>query len=155
MTEGKTPRPWLWLRALAVVLALFALGHTLGTAAPHVTRGSREALVFAGMQGFRFPVMGFERSYWDFYRGFALTISVLQAVMAAVAWQLAAVSRVNARVALPIAVTLLAGCVGLVVLSWTFFFAPPIVFSAVAAGCAARAVVLLRGRGQEEQARAV
>jgi hypothetical protein len=32
MSEAKTPRPWLWLRAVAVVLALFALGHTVGTA---------------------------------------------------------------------------------------------------------------------------
>jgi hypothetical protein len=133
-----------WLRALAVVLALFALGHTVGTASPHVTRGARESIVFMAMQGFRFPVMGFERSHWDFYRGFALTISVLQGVMAVVAWQLAAVCKVSARAARPIAVTLLVGCVGLLVVSEYFFFTPPIVFSAVATALAARAVVLLR-----------
>jgi hypothetical protein len=39
-----------WLRATAVVLALFALGHTLGTAAARVTRGATEGAVFAAMQ---------------------------------------------------------------------------------------------------------
>jgi len=51
-------KPWIWLRALAILLAVFAVGHTLGTAAPKVTRGPGEAVVFAAMQDFRFPVMG-------------------------------------------------------------------------------------------------
>jgi len=133
-----------WLRVLAVVLGLFALGHTVGTAAPKVTRGVRERIVFSAMQGYQFPVMGFDRSYWDFYRGFALTISVLMVVMAVVAWQLAEVSRRNPRAALPMAVTLLVGSVGLLVLGLEFFFAAPILFSGVAVGVAGWVVVLLR-----------
>ncbi len=134
-----------WLRALAIVLGLFALGHTLGTASPKVTRGMRESIVFSAMQGFRFPVMGFERSHWDFYRGFAITASVTMAVMAVVAWQLSSLARRYPREALPMAITLLVGCVGLLVLCWAFFFAVPVVFSAVAVGCAGMGVVRLRG----------
>jgi hypothetical protein len=133
-----------WLRALAIVLGLFALGHTLGTASPTVTRGPRESIVFMAMQGFRFPMMGFERSHWDFYRGFALTVSVLMAVIAVVAWQLSGVARRNGGEALPMAVTLLVGCVGLLVLCWAFFFSPAIVFSVVAVWVAGMAVVRLR-----------
>lgn len=133
-----------WLRVLAVILALFALGHTLGTAAPKVTRGLSEALVFRAMQGYRFPVMGFDRSHWDFYRGFALTVSVLMFALAAVAWQLAAVSRRVPREALPMAVTLLVACVGLLVLALGFFFAAPVVFSAASVLVAGWVVVLLR-----------
>jgi hypothetical protein len=120
-------------RGLAVLLALFAVGHTLGTAAPHVTRGAAEAGVFQAMQGFRFPVMGFERSHWDFYRGFALTISVQMAFIAAIAWQLGDASRRNPRQALPMAIAVLLCCVGVAVTSWFFFFGAPIVFSSVAA----------------------
>jgi hypothetical protein len=141
-----------WLRALAVVLGLFALGHTLGADFPKVRRGPSEAVVFDAMQSFRFPVMGFERSYWDFYRGFALTISVTMVVMAAVSWQLAGIAQRSPREALPMAVTLLVGCVGLLVVSWMFFFAPPVVFSAVAVACASMAVVRLRGEGRREPA---
>ena len=39
-----------WLHALAVVLGLFALGHTLGADFPKVTRGSRESMVFLAMR---------------------------------------------------------------------------------------------------------
>jgi hypothetical protein len=125
---------------LAVILALFAAGHTLGTAAPHVTRGVAEADVFRAMQGFRFPVMGFERTYWEFYRGFALTISVQLALMAAVAWHLGSLGQRDARQALPLGIALLAGCAGMTVISWFFFFGGPIVFSLVATALAAALV---------------
>ena len=130
-------------RALAVILGLFAAGHTVGTAVPHVTRGAAEGNVFRAMQGFRFPVMGFERSYWDFYRGFALTISVQLALMAVIAWQVGSVGQRDARQALPLGVALLAGCAGLAVISWFFFFGGPITFSLVALGLAAMLVIQL------------
>ena len=134
-------------RTLAVILALFAAGHTLGTAAPHVTRGAGEAGVFRAMQDFRFPIMGFERSYWDFYRGFALTISVQLALMAVIAWQVGSLSQRNPRLALPLGVTLLLGCIGVAVISWFFFFGGPIVFSIAAVLLAAILVLRLRGSG--------
>jgi hypothetical protein len=134
-----------WLRATAVVLALFALGHTLGTAAPKVTRGAPEAALFAAMQGFQFPMMGFTRSYWDFYRGFAITIGVLQAALALVAWQTGTLAARDPVGAKPLALTVLASCVGLTVMSVLFFFTIPIVTAAVASVTAAVAVWRLGG----------
>ena len=136
-------KPWIWLRVLAVLLAIFAVGHTLGAAAPKVTRGPQEAAVFAAMQDFRFPLMGFKRSYWEFYRGFALIISLQLLVMMAIAWQLSTVSRRSRRLALPMAITLQIGCVGLAILSWMFFFGAPIVLSAMCVVCSTVAVTLL------------
>jgi len=136
-------KPWIWLRALAILLAVFAVGHTLGTAAPKVTRGPGEAVVFAAMQDFRFPVMGFERTYWEFYRGFALIISLQLLLMMAFAWQASTISRHSRRLALPLAITLQLGCVGLAILGWMFFFGAPIVLSVVAVICSTVAVVLL------------
>ena len=125
-------KSWMWLRGLAVLLALFAAGHTLGTAAPHVTRGSQEAAVFTAMQSFRFPIMGFDRSYWDFYRGLALTITVLMFALMVMAWQIGTIARRVGRAALPLAITLQLACVGMLVVGWFFFFGAPIVFSAAA-----------------------
>jgi hypothetical protein len=136
-------KPWIWLRALAVLLALFAVGHTLGTAAPTVTRGPQEAAVFSAMQGFRFPVMGFQRTYWDFHRGFALIITVQLLVMAVIAWQLGTISKQSRRLARPMAITLLVGCLGLLALSWLFFFAAPIATSALCVVCSGVAVASL------------
>ena len=134
-------KPHLWLRALAVLLVFFTVGHTLGTAAPAVTRGPAEAAVFGAMQQFRFPIMGFERSHWDFYRGFAISVSALLAALALVAWQVGALSRTHPRQALPLAWSLLLMCVGLLAVSGQFFFGAPIVMSALAVLIAAGAVI--------------
>ena len=130
-------------RTLAIILALFAAGHTLGTAAPHVTRGAAEASVFQAMQGFRFPVMGFERSYAEFYRGFGLFVSMTFAILAVIAYQLSVVSKRDPRPAMPMAITLQAACVTSAILSWQFFFAAPIVMSLVAVACSTMATANL------------
>jgi hypothetical protein len=133
----------IWLKILSCLLAIFAIGHTLGTAAPKVTRGPGEASVFEAMQSFRFPIMGFNRTYWELYRGFALVISLQLLVMMAIAWQLSVISAKNPRQALPMAITLQIGCIGLLVLSWMFFFAAPIFMAFVAVLCASFAVIQL------------
>jgi hypothetical protein len=132
------------LKFLSAILFLLALGHTLGTAIPSVERGAPEAAVFAAMQGFRFPIMGFTRSYWDFYRGLALNETVLLLMLVAITWQLAAIARRNPREALPIAITLLIGCAGLLIVGWEFFFSIPIVMLAAAVTCATIVVVASR-----------
>jgi hypothetical protein len=86
----------------------------------------------------------------DFQRGFALMITVLLLLMAAIAWQLGTISKQNRRVALPMAVTLLLGCVGLLILSWLFFFAAPIATSALCVVCATVAVALLASADAEK-----
>ncbi len=146
-------KPWTWLRIESGILAVFASGHTMGTAAPRARRGPAEAAVFEMMRRFHFPIMGFVRSHWDFYRGFALSISVLMLVMAVVAWQLAAISRSSPRAALPMAITLQGGCAGLLVLGCFFFFGGPILFSTIALLCATLAVAgLARASSQDSTA---
>jgi hypothetical protein len=132
------------LKILSAILFFFAFGHTLGTVDPHVQGGAAEAAVFAAMKAFRFPIMGFTRSHWDFYRGFAIAITVLLLMLAAIAWQLAAIAKRNPRDVLPIALTLLAGCAGLLIVEFEFFFWGPIVTSVVAVACAALVVIASR-----------
>lgn len=147
-------RSWIWLRSLAVVLAVFTLGHTLGTAAPKVTRGAPEATLFAAMQSYRFPIMGFDRSYWEFYRGFAILISVLMLLMMVLAWQLGTLSRRDPRGALPLAVTLQLACIGMLIVGWFFFFGAPIVFSGLTVVLSTMAVISLV-RAQSAQTKSV
>ena len=136
-------KPWIWFRALAVVFALFTLGHTLGTL-PKITRGATEAAVVNTMQSFRFPIMGFMRSYWEFYRGFSITISVDLAILMILAWQIATISRRSPREAVPLAVTLVIACAANAIVAWQYFFTGPIVMSLVASAIAVVALGLLR-----------
>jgi hypothetical protein len=135
-------KSWRWFRALAVILAIFTLGHTVGTISS-ITNSPDEAVVISTMQTHRFPVMGFHRSYWEFYRGFSVSITVLLAVLAVIAWQLGTLARRNPAAALPIAVTVLAGCAANAIVTWMYFFTAPMVLSAAAVICAAVGVVLL------------
>ncbi|MDE3156312.1 MAG: hypothetical protein KGN76_14515 [Acidobacteriota bacterium] len=137
-------RASIWLRALAGLLVLFTLGHTKGVLAS-APQGGRQAAIVGAMQGARFPIMGFLRSYWDFYHGFGLVISLLLAALAVLAWQLAGLSRQAPRAALPLTATLMLALGGLAVLSWQYFFWGPIVMS-VAGFLLAGIALLLLGR---------
>ena len=135
-------KSWRWFQALAVILAIFTVGHTVGTISS-ITNSPDEAVVINTMQSHRFPVMGFHRSYWEFYRGFSITITVLLAVLAVIAWQLGTIARKDPGTALPIAVTLLAACAANAMVSWFYFFTAPMVLSAAAVICAAVGVLAL------------
>lgn len=121
-------KPIFWFRALAVVLALFTLGHTVGTRQA-VTNSPQEAAVISAMQGYRVPVMGFLRTYWEFYRGFSISISVLLAILMVLAWQVGTLARRNPREAIPLGVTLLLACVGQAIICFIYFFTAPMILS--------------------------
>lgn len=133
----------IWFRALAVLLAIFTLGHTFGTRKA-VTTAPGEAAVIASMQQYQVPVMGFLRTYWDFYRGFSIIITLLLAALAVIAWQIGTLSRRNPREALPLAMTVLIVCIADALVSFVYFFTAPMVLSTAAVICAAIGVGLLR-----------
>ena len=140
-------RAYVWFRALSVVLAIFTLGHTGGTR-HSITNGLAENTVIAAMQNVHVPVMGFTRSYWEFYRGFSVTISVLLAALAVFAWQLGNLSRRDPAATLPLAVTMLASCVATAVVTFVYFFSAPMFLSALAVLISANAVRLVRIEGK-------
>ena len=74
-------------RTASVLLALFAAGHTLGFRAvdPQWGVGS----LISSMQSIHFDAMGSSRTYWDFYVGFGLFVSVFLVFAAVLSWQLA------------------------------------------------------------------
>ena len=142
-------KPAIWFRALAIVLGFFTLGHTVGTRHA-ITTAPREAAVIAAMQSYRVPVMGFERTYWEFYRGFSVSISVLLATLMVIAWQLGTLSRRDPRGALPLAITVLVVCAAQLVVSFAYFFTAPIITCLVAVVCAAVGTALLAREGRRE-----
>ena len=129
-------KSWLWFRALAVILAIFTLGHTVGTRHA-ITTTPGETAVVASMQGYQVPVMGFLRTYWDFYRGFSITITVLLATLMVIAWQVGTLSRRNPTEAFPLATTILVACIANALVSFAYFFTAPMVTSTAAVICAA------------------
>jgi hypothetical protein len=115
----------------AVLLFLFALGHTLGFRKVD-PKWNAEGVV-SGMRSVTFDVQGFRRSYWDFYAGFGLFVSVLLVFAAILAWQLGSMPR-EALAAIPVIRWSFAICfVVTTAFTWRYFFVAPGVFSSLVA----------------------
>src|SRR5436190_21713650 len=77
-------------RVAAVLLRLFAVGHTLGFRQPPDPTWGVDAL-FGSMQSIHFDVQGFHRTYWDFFAGAGFSLGVFFLFAAILAWQLGGV----------------------------------------------------------------
>ena len=63
------------LSSVAVVLLLFAAGHQLGFR--NVDPRWNADTTVAAMRNVRFPIQGFQRTYWEFFSGFGFFVTTL------------------------------------------------------------------------------
>jgi hypothetical protein len=87
------------------------------------------------MQTIHFYAQGFDRTYWDFYVGFGLFVSVFLFFAAVLAWQLGGMSKETLALIPGVSWALAMCFVGVSVLSWKYFFIVPVVFSSVITLC--------------------
>ena len=122
------------LRIAAILSFLYFLGHSAGMPWTPSTSGSGEAVV-RGMQLVRFDVFGSSRTYWDFYQGFGLTVSVLQLLGSVVLWLLARLAPGAPATVRPFVLAFFVASLAQLVLVVRYFFLPPIVFCVAIAVC--------------------
>ena len=77
-------------RIAAVLILLFAIGHTVGFLQSDPKWGVDSLLL--SMKSTHFDIQGFSRSYWDFFVGFGLLVTVFLLFAAVLAWQLGGVT---------------------------------------------------------------
>ena len=75
----------------------------------------------------RFLVMGNTRTFWDFYRGMGLGITIFLTAEAIIFWQLGSLAKTDARRIRPILITFLVAYFVLAVNSYTYFFLGPVI----------------------------
>jgi hypothetical protein len=122
-------------RIAAVLILLFDLGHTAG----YPWSDPKWGVDTHAMRSSHFPILGFTRTYWDFYVGFGLTISVFLLLAAILAWQLGSLPANTLRLT---AWSLVLAFAAMTVLNCLYFFTIPIVFSALITICLAAATSL-------------
>ncbi len=125
--------PALLYRIASVLLVLFAAGHTLGFRRVD-PRWGIDATIGA-LKATQFQVQGFTRSYWSFYTGFGLFVTVLLVFVGILAWQLGALPKDTLRSLRVVTWALALSFVAVTLLSWRYFFIAPVVFSGVIAAC--------------------
>jgi hypothetical protein len=134
-----TIKPALFLRIAAVLTLIHAVLHTIGGVFGSPDPGPATAAVQA-MTTNQFPLMGNTRSYWDFYRGFGLAVTIFLTAEAVVFWQLASLAKTEARRLRPILLTLLVAYATMAVNSYAYFFLGPALAEICIAVCLGLAI---------------
>jgi hypothetical protein len=120
-------------RIASVLLLFFAAGHTVGFRKIDPNWGV-DSLI-ASMRSIHFDVQGFSRSYWDFYTGFGLFVTVFLLFAAFLAWQLGRLPAQTLAEMRGVAWAFALCFVAVSVLSWRYFFIAPVIFSSVVTIC--------------------
>lgn len=130
----------LFYRIASILLLLFAAGHTFGFRQVDPKWGV-DATV-QSMKSIHFNANGSDRTYWDFFEGFGLFVTVLMVFAAVVAWQLAGLPAATLA-GMRMTAWGFAVCFAVVsYLSWRYFFMIPVAFSLAIFLCLAAAAWL-------------
>jgi hypothetical protein len=132
-------KPVLYLRVASVLTLLHAVLHTIGGVFGKPDPGPQQTAV-AAMQANQFPLMGVTRSYWDFYMGMGLSITICLTIVAIVFWQLSSLAKTDSCRLRPIYMAFMAAFLLLAVNSSIYFFAAPAIVELLIAICLAMAI---------------
>ena len=132
-------KPTLFLRIASVLTLIHAVLHTVGGV--FGKPDPRAQAVVQVMKANEFLVMGAMRSYWSFYRGMGLAVSVALTAEAIVFWQLGSLAKRDGAGIRPVLVTFMLGYLCLAVVSSRYFFAAPVIVEALIAACLGVAIV--------------
>jgi hypothetical protein len=123
----------MFYRIAAVLLLLFAVGHTLGFRQSDPKWGV-DALL-GSMQSIHFDVQGFNRTYWDFFMAAGFSVGVFYLFAAILAWQLGGLPASTLALMRSTAWALALCFAAITVVSWRYLFIIPIAFSVVITLC--------------------
>jgi hypothetical protein len=140
-------RPTLFLRMAAVLTFIHALLHTIGGVFGKVEPGPATVAVDA-MKINQFLLMGHMRSFWDFYRGLGLAVTIFLTAEAVLFWQLGNLAKTGAMRLRSILLTFLVAYLALSVNSYTYFFLGPVIAEILIATCLVLAIVTARSHSQ-------
>lgn len=121
-------------RAASILFLIFAVSHTFGVLGR--SQPSPEvAAVRSAMDSVHFRFMGSDITYGGIYVGFGLFVTAALLLAAFIAWHLGGLARTNPHAIGALGWVLFAFSMASLVLGWIYFFAGPIVISALIAVC--------------------
>jgi hypothetical protein len=126
-------RASLLYRIAAVLLLLFAVGHTLGFRQSDPKWGVDALLV--SMRSIHFDVQGFNRTYWDIFLAAGFSVGVFYLFAAILAWQLGGLPAATLTLMRGIAWAFAFCFAAITVVSCRYLFILPIAFSIVITFC--------------------
>ncbi len=123
----------MFYRIAAVLLLLFAVGHTLGFSQSDPTWGV-DALL-SSMRSIHFDVQGFNRTYWDLFVAAGFSVGVFYLFAAILAWQFAALPSATLAQMRGTAWAFALSFAAITVVSWRYLFILPLAFAIAITVC--------------------
>jgi len=123
----------IFYRIAAVLLLLFAVGHTLGFRQSDPQWGVD--VLLGSMRSVHFDVQGFNRTYWDLFLAAGFSVGVFYFFAAILAWQLGGLPSATLALMRGTAWTFALCFAAITVVSWRYLFILPIAFSTVITLC--------------------
>jgi len=120
-------------RIAAVLLLLFAVGHTLGFRRSDPIWGIDGLL--SSLRSIHFDVQGFNRTYWDLFVAAGFSVGVLYLFAAILAWQLGGLPVATLALMRGTAWAFALSFAAITVVSWRYLFIIPIAFSIAITAC--------------------
>jgi hypothetical protein len=130
----------MFYRIAAVLLLLFAVGHTLGFRQSDPQWGV-DALL-ASMRSVHFEVQGFNRTYWDLFLAAGFCVGIFYLFAAILAWQLARLPAATLALMRGTAWAFAVCFAAITVVSWRYLFMLPFAFSILITLCLSAAAWL-------------
>src|SRR5689334_4277279 len=123
----------MFYRIAAVLLLLFAIGHTIAFRQSDPKWGVDDLL--GSMRSIHFDVQGFSRTYWDLFVAAGFSVGVFYLFAAILAWQLGRLPAPTLALMRGTAWAFALCFAAITVVSWRYLFILPIVFSIVITSC--------------------
>ena len=120
-------------RIAAVLLLLFAVSHTLGFRQSDPTW--RVDALLSSMRSIHFDVLGFNRTYWDFFTAAGFSAAVFYLFAAILAWQLGGLPAATLALMRGTPWTFALSFAAITVVSCMYLFMIPIAFSVAITIC--------------------
>jgi hypothetical protein len=149
-TPGILARFFNEFRLASYVLVLYTFGHTLGAVINTPRFGAESDSVVAAMKSVHVQAQGADCTWYGFYRGFGIIVSVYFILSAVLTWQLGGMTPAERRKFKLVTWTLFLGFVVCAIVTWSSFFPVPLVFSVALAVLLGFACMRTRATGDRK-----
>jgi hypothetical protein len=129
------------LRIASVLAMIHCALHTIGGVFGTPKNGSEEVAVIETMKGHTFNVIGSMRTYWDFFFGYGLFVTVSLLFQGILFWILASFAKTNPALVRSIAGLFCLNYIFFSIIAFKYFFVGPGVAQLMIAGCLGAAYV--------------
>ena len=132
-------KPVVFLRIASVLTLIHSVLHTIGGVFGKPEPGSA-ATAEAVMRANQFVVFGLTRTYFEFYRGLGLGITIFLTAEAIVFWQLGTLAKTDAVRLRPVIATFMVAYLVFALNSYVYIFQMPVIVEVLIAACLGMAI---------------